>query len=71
MGTFLRIKKVNVNRESILFRLNAIIRHLTCMNQSDFDTNLSDSMFEIKFDHYSFNENARVHTQIKMNKVEI
>ncbi len=60
-----------MNREDILFRLNAIIRQLTCMNQSDFDKSLSDSSFDVKFDQFCFQENAKIHTKIQMNKIAI
>lgn len=60
-----------MEKEEIIFRLKAITRQLTFMSPSEFNKQLSDSSFEIKFDHFSFKDSSKIHTQIKMDKVEI
>lgn len=60
-----------MNKEQILFKLNAIVRQLTCMNNEEFESHLKDNNFDIIFDHFSFSENSKITTKITMEKKEL
>ncbi len=57
-----------MNREQILFQLNAIVRQLTYMNNEEFNSGLKDNHFEKQFDYFSFAENSKITTKITMDK---
>ena len=60
-----------MNKEEVLCRLRAIVRQLTCMNPSEFENNIKNGKLKIEFDYMCWGEDAKIHTKIEMNKVEI
>jgi hypothetical protein len=65
------MEKILMNKEQILFKLNAIVRQLTCMNNEEFESHLTENHFEIYFDQFVFSEKSKITTKITMDKQEV
>ncbi len=60
-----------LTRDEVLFKLNALVRELTCMNQEEFGKLLSKNNFDITIERFSFGEPSKIATTIMMSKKEI
>lgn len=58
-----------MEKEEFLLRLRAIVREITCMNPSVFDEEFKEGI--IRFDHFCWNEENKIHTEISMKKIPV
>ena len=60
-----------IDREQILFQLNSIVRQLTCMNNEEFESHLTENHFDISFNYFSFSEKSKIITKITIDKEQV
>lgn len=58
-----------MNKEEVIFNLNAIVRQITAMNQAEFDHHFSSRGFEIKFRRYYFSKPTGIDMLIQMKPI--
>lgn len=59
-----------MNKDKV-FQLKAITRQLTCMNPVIFNKTIDGDTFEMTFDHFCFDEDAKIQTKIIIKKIEV
>jgi hypothetical protein len=58
-----------MNKEEFLLKLRAINRQISYMSPSIFEESFKDEV--IKFDHFCWTDDAKIHTEILMKKIPL
>ncbi len=60
-----------MDKVTVIFQLNAIVRELTCMDDDVFQKHINKNDFKIQFDRFAFDEPSKIHTEISIKKTLI
>ncbi len=60
-----------IDQDGVVRRLQAITRQITCMSKDRFNVCFKDADFDTRFDHYCWNESAKIQIRIVMTKIKL
>lgn len=65
------MQNATMNKDTLLFHLNAIVRQITCMNQDGYKNLFKDGEINAKFRRFEFGDPSYVDTTITMKRIKI